>query len=75
MKDAPRLSGFTACNPAESWRCQRQSPLRPVHTRAGEHGAAGLSPTGGRAGRFGAAARGRSSLFHASRVALSAMEN
>jgi hypothetical protein len=33
MKDAPRLSGFTACNPADP-------------------------PTGGRAGRFGAAVRG-----------------
>ncbi len=33
MKDAPRLSGFTACKPTEP-------------------------PTGGRAGRFGAAVRG-----------------
>ena len=33
MKDAPRLSGFTSCKPAEP-------------------------PTGGRAGRFGAAVRG-----------------
>ena len=50
MKDAPRLSGFTACNPAEP-------------------------PTGGRASRFGAAVRGGPSIFHASRVALSAMDN
>ena len=83
MKDAPRLSGFTACKPAESWRCQRQSPLRPVHARAGGHGAAGLSPTGGRAGRFGAAVRGGPctgqfrgrSNFHTMRVVRSAMEN
>ena len=56
MKDAPRLSGFTACKPAEP-------------------------PTGGRAGRFGAAVRGpwtgllRALLtFHTLRVARSAME-
>ena len=58
MKDAPRLSGFTACKPTEP-------------------------PTGGRAGRFGAAVRGgpctgqlRSrSNFHTMRVVRSAMEN
>ena len=58
MKDAPRLSGFTACKPAEP-------------------------PTGGRAGRFGAAVRGgpwtdllRSRLtFHGLRVARSPVEN
>jgi hypothetical protein len=57
MKDAPRLSGFTSCKPAEP-------------------------PTGGRAGRFGAAVRGgpwtgllRGRLtFHALWVARSAME-
>ncbi len=57
MKDAPRLSGFTACKPAEP-------------------------PTGGRAGRFGAAVRGgpwtglfRGRLiFHNLRVARSAIE-
>jgi hypothetical protein len=67
MKDAPRLSGFTAPEsaradfagkPAESWRCRRQAPLRPVQACAGRPGAAGLSPTGGRAGRFAAAVRG-----------------
>ena len=58
MKDAPRLSGFTACKPADP-------------------------PTGGRAGRFGAAVRGgpwpgllRGGLtFHALWVARCAMEN
>ena len=50
MKDAPCLSGFTACKPADS-------------------------PTGGRAGRFGAAVRGGRSIFHASRTARSAVEN
>ncbi len=55
MKDAPRLSGFTACKPAESWRCQRQAPLRPVQACAGRLGAAGLSPTGGRPQRPGKA--------------------
>ena len=58
MKDAPRLSCFTACKPAEP-------------------------PTGGRAGRFGAAVRGGPgtgllrdrSTFHGLRVARSAMEN
>ena len=57
MKDAPRLSGFTACKPTEP-------------------------PTGGRAGRFGAAVRGgpwtgllRGRLtFHTLRVASSATE-
>ena len=34
MKDTPRLS-LTACRPSESWRCQRQVPLR-----AGRFGAA-----------------------------------
>ncbi len=82
MKDAPRLSCFTACKPAESWRCQRQAPLRPVQACAGRLGAAGLSPTGGRAGRFGAAVRAgpwtgllRGRLtFHTLRVARGAME-
>ncbi len=32
-------------------------------------------PTGGRAGRFGAAVRGGPWIFHASRVARSAVEN
>ena len=58
MKDAPRLSGFTACKPAEP-------------------------PTGGRAGRFGAAVRAglwpdllRLRLtFHGLRVARGAVEN
>ena len=58
MKDAPRLSGFTACKPAEP-------------------------PTGGRAGRFGAAVRGGPctgklrdrSNFRTMRVVRSAMEN
>ena len=50
MKNAPRLSGFTACKPAEP-------------------------PTGGRAGRFGAAVRGGLSIFHASWVAHGAMEH
>ena len=50
MKDAPRLSGLTACRPAEP-------------------------PTGGQAGRFGAAVRGGRSIFHASWAAHSAMEN
>jgi hypothetical protein len=50
MKDAPRLSGFTACKPAEP-------------------------PTGGRAGRFGAAVRGGPLNFHASWVAHGAIEN
>ena len=67
MKDAPRLSGFTACKPAESWRCQRQ---------------AGLSPTGGRprrpgkAGSVGAwAGLLRGCLtFHASWVTRNAVE-
>ncbi len=58
MNEARRLSGFTACKPAEP-------------------------PTGGRAGRFGAAVRvgpwtgllcGRS-IFPALRVARSAMEH
>ena len=50
MKDAPRLSGFTACKPAEP-------------------------PTGGRAGRFGAAVRGGPWTFNAVRVVRSAMDN
>ena len=58
MKDAPRLSGFTACKPAEP-------------------------PTGGRAGRFGAAVRGGSWTdllrdrwtFHGLRVARSTVGN
>jgi len=58
MKDASRLSGFTACKPAEP-------------------------PTGGRAGHFGAVVRGGPwtgllrgpSIFHALRVARSAMEH
>ncbi len=89
MKDAPRLSGFTspksarADKPAESWRCQRQAPLRPVQACAGRLGAAGLSPTGGRAGRFGAAVRSgpwpgllRGRLtFHALWVACCAVES
>ncbi len=58
MKDAPRLSGFTSCKPAEP-------------------------PTGGQAGRFGAAVRGGPWMgllrgrwtFHAYWVARSAMEN
>ena len=58
MKDAPRLSGFTACKPTEP-------------------------PTGGRAGRFGAAVRGGPLTdlrrgrwtFHGLRMARSAMEN
>jgi len=58
MKDAPCLSGLTACKPAEP-------------------------PTGGRAGRFGAAVRGGPwagllrgrSIFCGLRVALSAVEN
>ncbi len=58
MKDAPRLSGFTSCKPAEP-------------------------PTGGRAGRFGAAVRdgpwpgllrGRLT-FHALWVAHSAVDH
>ena len=82
MKDTPRLYGFIACKPSESWRCQRQAPLRPVQACAGRLGAAGLSPTGGRAGRFGAAVRGGPwtdllrgrSTFHTLWVARSAME-
>jgi hypothetical protein len=74
MKDTPRLSGRTACNPAESWPCQRQAPLRPDQACAGSLGAAGLSPTGGRAGRFGAAVRGGPLTFQNLRVARSAME-
>ena len=58
MKDAPRLSGRTACRPSEP-------------------------PTGGRAGRFGAAVRGGPwtgllhdcLTFHALRVARCAEEN
>jgi hypothetical protein len=49
MKDTPRLSGLTACRPAEP-------------------------PTGGRAGRFGAAVRGGPLTFQNLRVARSAME-
>jgi hypothetical protein len=74
MKDAPHLSGLTACKPAESWPCQRQAPLRPDQACAGSLGAAGFSPTGGRAGRFGAAVRAGLSIFHATWVALSAVE-
>ena len=58
MKDAPRLSGFTPCKPADP-------------------------PTGGRAGRFGAAVRGGPwpdlphgrLTSHRLRMARSAMEN
>ena len=58
MKDAPCLSGFTACKPADP-------------------------PTGGQAGRFGAAVRGGPwagplrihSTFHATRNARGAMEH
>jgi hypothetical protein len=63
MKDAPCLSGFTACKPAESWRCQRQAPLR-----AGRFGAAV------RGGPWSGLLRGRLT-FHASWVARSALEN
>ncbi len=49
MKDAPRLSGHTACRPSEP-------------------------PTGGRAGRFGAAVRCGLLIFHVSWVALIAVE-
>ncbi len=53
--NAPRLYGLTACKPAETWRRQRQAPLRPVQACAGRLGAAGLSPTGGRPQRPGKA--------------------
>ncbi len=59
------------------------APLRPVQACAGRLGAAGLSPTGGLAGRFGAAVRGGPSTgllrdrstFIAMRVARSTMEH
>jgi hypothetical protein len=75
MKDALRLSGFASRKPAESWRCQRQAPLWPVQACAGRLGAAGLSPTGGRADRFAAAVRDGPLTFHALWVARCAVEN
>ena len=74
MNGASCRSGFTACKPAESWRCQRQAPLRPVQACAGRLGAAGLSPTEGRAGRFGAAVRGGPLTFQNLRMARSPTE-
>ena len=83
MKDAPRLSGFTACKPAESGPCQRHGLFGPSKPAQAGLEPQALSPTGGLAGRFGAAVRGgpwtgllrRRSTFHGLRVARSAMEN
>ncbi len=83
VKDSPCLSGFAAYKPAESGPCQRHGLFDPSNPAQAGLEPRALSPTGGRAGRFGAAVRGGPWTgllsghwtFLALRVARSVMEN